>query len=340
MEDETIEETLPDDQDQVTEDQTKDQTVDENGKKKKFKRTKDANDLSHPKNPYIRTRKAILKKKNSALLSPAKKFFTKGRILLICLFVVIVAGFVYAFVSTIPAVDKRPIANEFETATVLPERPDVVRGDDSKIILEPVNNNELIFAENKLEQTIEKKMDSLGMTEQVSQIKSITRYNMVDKTFEKQRDIFEVVVSNAKGQTFAVQYLDEYNKDTRVDPINYSNETKTLTSLTKLLKKLPIYDVVTLDETRSSSQYTFIQRNGSETNRFIQYNKNFSSVNVYQENEDEDFEIIESLKPEEKIMSAYKKSIDEIAKITEFDYDAIMSDYNQTNYIKDYTFKK
>ena len=292
-----------------------------------------------------KAKKGLLKKyPEGEVLSPAKKpFVTKKKVIIIFLVVLIVAAVVFSYIQTLTInknLDKRPFAEEFRTEKTLPNNPNVTRNSEGEIILDPVKSNELIFAENKLEQRLEKDLDSVGFTEQVSQIKSITRYKTVDENFDKQSDIIEVVVSNPQGENFAIQYLDEYDKDKKVDPIDYTNETKTLTSLTKQLKDLPVYDVTPVSETGISYGYSFIKRNQNEVDRYIRYSEDFSSADVYSETDEGDFEKVETLQPDEKLMSAYKKSIEEIGKIAEAEYDAIMAGYNQKNYDKDYTFKE
>ena len=293
-----------------------------------------------------RPQKAFLKEwKKGTLLSPAKRpFLSTKKIVLIFILTIIIAATVYAYYqtqSTLNNLDKRPFAKEFATTKTLPQHSNVTKDSAGKIVLNPVNNRELIFAENKLEQTLEKDMDSVGFTKQVSQIKSITRYKMVDGGFDSQSEIVEVIVSDPENQIFAIQYLDEYKKGEREASIDSTNETKTLTSLTKILKKLPVYDVVQLDETKKSSEYSFMQRNGNEVKRYVQYSDDFSSANVYEQtSEGSSFEEVESLNWEKTLMSAYHKSIEEISKITESDYDEIMSNYKQKKYDKDYIFKE
>jgi len=247
--------------------------------------------------------------------------------------------------------DKRPVAKEFANVEILPDNPDIERDEEGKIILNPVNNDELMAVESKLESQLEKGLKYFKNNDKIDNIFGIFNHPATDPIHGNE-NVIDIIVGSG-NKTYSLQYYDIENDRENFEGIDEENATKTLTSFIKLLKTSAPYSITEFGANGKNiaEPFNYINKDSSSIYKVPVYNKDFTSCSLYTFSEDDfDENYATKLEPSKisetscqsytSVMNAYHNAIQNIANTTKTDYLAILGSFNIKSPDTDYQFKE
>jgi len=259
-------------------------------------------------------------------------------------------SFIFQYLTQIKP-DTRPIADNFSTELVLPNRPDVKKNEDGTILLNPVNNDELMAVESKLEKELESGLQYFEIDDKINNIYKVFNFEVTDPSHGKENIIDVIVGSNNK--IYSLQYYDIENDRQNFDGINKENSTRTLTSFINLLKTSAPYAVCEFDKDKEyvGSPYAYVNKDSSSIYKVPVFDKNFTSCSIHEFSEDDfDEDYKEKLSQNnlsteipssfDLVLNAYNDAIKSVKNTTQSNYIDILKNYNIINPDTDYQFKE